>query len=140
MALNVYNVRTRQKEPFQPIDPEGKQVGMYVCGLTVYDHMHIGHARTAVSFEVIRRWLERSYELRYVQNVTDVDDKIIKRAVELGVSPLEHAATWDRKCLEAVARLGVRPPDEAPHATTSMAGIITFIEGILERGYAYATG
>lgn len=138
VALRLYNVRTRQKEPFTPLVP-GK-VGVYLCGLTVYDHMHIGHARTAVSFEVVRRWLEHRFdEVRFVQNVTDVDDKIIARAEELGVSPLEHADTWDQECRRQSDRLGVRPPDEAPHATTSMDGIITYIEGILERGFAYAT-
>ncbi|MGB1585702.1 MAG: cysteine--tRNA ligase [Thermoplasmatota archaeon] len=138
MALTLYNVRTRQKEPFTPRQP-GK-VGVYLCGLTVYDHMHIGHARTAVSFEVVRRWLEHHYdEVTFSQNVTDVDDKIIARAQELGVSPLEHADTWDKECQKQSARLGVRAPDIAPHATTSMDGIIAYIEGILERGFAYAT-
>ncbi len=137
VSLQLWNVRTRQKETFAPRDPA--RVGMYVCGLTVYDHMHIGHARTAVSFEVIRRWIERSWPLKFVQNVTDVDDKIIARAEELGVSPRAHAAKWDMECRKQSARLGVREPDEAPHATTSMAGIITFIEKIIERGYAYAT-
>jgi cysteinyl-tRNA synthetase len=140
VPLSVYNVRTRRKEPFIPRQP-GK-VGMYVCGLTVYDHMHIGHARTAVSFEVIRRWLEHRYgagKVRFVQNVTDVDDKIIDRARELGVSPLEHAATWDAECRKQSDRLGVRPPDAAPHATTSMDGIIAYVAAIVERGFAYPT-
>ncbi|MFA5943671.1 MAG: cysteine--tRNA ligase [Candidatus Thermoplasmatota archaeon] len=139
MALRLYNVRTKAKEPFVPRDP--RRVGVYVCGLTVYDHMHIGHARTAVSFEVARRWLERHHpgKVRFVQNVTDVDDKIIARAKETGVSPREHAAKWDRACAEQVARLGVRPPDEAPHVTQSIPGIIRFIEGILANRYAYAT-
>ena len=138
MPVRLYNVRTRQKEDFAPRNPD--QVGFYLCGLTVYDHMHIGHARTAVSFEVIRRWLEHRFgKVRFVQNVTDVDDKIIARAEELGVSPLEHAHTWDQECRAQSDRLGVRAPDEAPHATTSMEGIIAFIEAIIERGFAYAT-
>ncbi len=138
MALKVYNVRTRDKELFTPIEP-GK-VGFYLCGLTVYDHMHIGHARTAVSFEVVRRWLEHHYDdVTFSQNVTDVDDKIIARAEELGVSPLEHAATWDAECRHQTDRLGVRAPDAAPHATTSMDGIIQYIQAIIERGFAYAT-
>ncbi len=139
MALRVYNVRTRQKDPFVPLDPEGKKVGLYQCGLTVYDHMHIGHARTAVSFEVIRRWLERQYEVRFVKNVTDVDDKIIASAVAQGISPLEHADKWDKECAAQGARLGVREADVSPHATTSMTGIIAFIEGIIANGFAYAT-
>ncbi len=139
MALRVYNVRTRQKDPFVPLDPEGKKVGLYQCGLTVYDHIHIGHARTAVSFEVIRRWLERSYEVRFVKNVTDVDDKIIASAVAQGISPLEHADHWDKECAAQGARLGVREADVSPHATTSMPGITAFIKGIIANGFAYAT-
>ncbi len=138
MALRLWNVRTRQKEEFTPFNPDC--VSIYVCGLTVYDHMHIGHARTAVSFEVIRRWLEHRFPaVKFVQNVTDVDDKIIARAVELGVSPLEHAATWDAECRAQSERLGVRAPDEAPHATTSMPGIIAFVAAIVDKGFAYAT-
>ncbi|MHB1262048.1 MAG: cysteine--tRNA ligase [Thermoplasmatota archaeon] len=139
MALRLYNVRTKAKEPFVPRDPQ--RVGLYVCGLTVYDHMHIGHARTAVSFEVARRWLEHHYPgaVRFVQNVTDVDDKIIARAKEKGVSPREHAAAWDKACAEQVARLGVRAPDQAPHVTQSIPGIVRFIEGIVANGFAYAT-
>jgi len=139
MALRLHNVRTRAKEPFTPRTP-GK-VGVYVCGLTVYDHAHIGHARTAVSFEVLRRWLEHRYpgQVRFVQNVTDVDDKIIARAREQGKSPRDVAAHWDQVCREQMARLGVRPPDEAPHVTQSVPDIVRFIKGILANGFAYAT-
>jgi cysteinyl-tRNA synthetase len=138
VALQAYNVRTRRKEPFAPLSG-GRKVGLYLCGLTVYDHAHIGHGRTALAFEVVRRWLERHYDLTFVQNVTDVDDKIIARAAELGVSPREHAATWDRICQDAMARLGVRPPDLAPHVTTSIPQIIAFTQAIVGRGFAYAT-
>jgi cysteinyl-tRNA synthetase len=139
VALRLYNVRTRSKETFVPRDPA--RVEVYVCGLTVYDHAHIGHARTAVSFEVARRWLEHRFPgaVRYVQNVTDVDDKIIARAKELGVSPLAHAAHWDQVCVEQMARLGVRPPDEAPHVTRSVPDIVRFIEAIVANGFAYGT-
>ncbi|HEX2066030.1 MAG TPA: cysteine--tRNA ligase, partial [Candidatus Thermoplasmatota archaeon] len=139
MPLHVHNVRTRRKEPFVPLDPGGRKAGLYLCGLTVYDHAHIGHGRTAVAFEAIRRWLERSYDLTFVQNVTDVDDKILVRAKELGVSPREHAARWDRICQEAMARLGVRPPDQAPHVTQSIPQIVAFIQAIVAKGFAYAT-
>jgi cysteinyl-tRNA synthetase len=132
-------VRTRRKEPFAPLDPAGRRVGLYLCGLTVYDHAHIGHGRTAVAFEAIRRWLERRYELTFVQNVTDVDDKIIARAAELGVSPRAHAAKWDAVCQQAMARLGVRPPDKAPHVTQSIPQIAAFTQAIVTRGMAYAT-
>ena len=138
MPLHVYNVRTRQKEGFRP--REAGKVGLYLCGLTVYDHVHLGHARTAVSFEIVRRWLERTYEgLRFVQNVTDVEDKIMARAAELGVSPREHAAKWDRTAREVMDRLGVRPPDEAPHVTGSIPDIVVFIEEIVQNGFAYVT-
>ena len=138
--MQLHNVRTRQKETFVPLDADGP-VTMYVCGLTVYDHAHIGHARTAVAFEVVRRWLEHRFPrgVRFVQNVTDVDDKILDRARELGVSPREHAARWDEECQRQMARLGVRPPDVAPHVTTSVPDIIRFIEGIVRNGFAYAT-
>jgi cysteinyl-tRNA synthetase len=139
VPLHAFNVRTRRKEPFAPLDPGGRKVGLYLCGLTVYDHAHIGHGRTAVAFEVIRRWLERHYELTFVQNVTDVDDKIIARAKELGVSPREHAARWDRICQEAMGRLGVRPPDLAPHVTQSIPQIVAFTQAIVAKGMAYAT-
>lgn len=160
MGLQLYNVRTRRKESFKPLRPG--RVGVYVCGLTVYDHAHIGHARTAVGFEVARRWLEHRAktegwgQVRFVQNVTDVDDKIIARAKEQStpghvVSPREHAAKWDAECLAQMRRLGVRDPDEAPHVTQSIDrtpggggkggsdGIVQFIEGILANGFAYAT-
>jgi cysteinyl-tRNA synthetase len=139
VTLRLFNVRTRAKQEFHPLRPG--RVGVYVCGLTVYDHVHIGHARTAVSFEVARRWLERRFpgQVKFVQNVTDVDDKILARAKELGVSPREHAAHWDRVCREQVARLGVRPPDETPHVTDNIPGVVHFIEGILGNGFAYAT-
>ncbi len=139
MGLQLYNVRTRRKEEFKPLRPG--RVGVYVCGLTVYDHAHIGHARTAVSFEVVRRWLEHRHpgQVRWVQNVTDVDDKILARAQERGVSPRTHAHEWDLRCQAQMARLGVRPPDEAPHVTQSIPDIVGFVERIVANGLAYAT-
>ena len=139
MALRIYNSRTRRKDGVVPL--RAGRVGVYVCGLTVYDHAHIGHARTAVSFEVVRRWLEHRFpgQVRFIQNVTDVDDKIIARAAETGRSPREHAAEWDARCAAQMARLGVRPPDEAPHVTQNIPSIIQFIQGILAKGFAYAT-
>jgi cysteinyl-tRNA synthetase len=139
MGLQLHNVRTRRKEPFAPL--RAGRVGVYVCGLTVYDHMHIGHARTAVSFEVVRRWLEHRHpnQVRWVQNVTDVDDKIIARAKERGVSPRTHAAEWDERCRAQVKRLGVREPDEAPHVTQSIPDIVAFVQRILDAGFAYST-
>ena len=140
MALRVYNVRTRGKEPFAPRDP--RRVGLYVCGLTVYDHVHIGHARTYVSFEVVRRWLERRFgAVHHVMNVTDVDDKIIDRAKERGVSPRAHAAEWDRTCRMELETLGIGLPTGAdyPHVTTSIPDILRFIAAIAKNGFAYTT-
>ena len=118
------------------------RVGLYVCGLTVYDHAHIGHARTFTSFEVVRRWLEhRIGPVHHVQNVTDVDDKILARAAERGISPRAHAAEWSALCRAEQERLGVHVPSGAdfPHVTTSIRDIVTFIESIVANGFAYAT-
>ena len=90
MVLKMLNTVSRKKEEFIPLDPDGKKVGMYVCGPTVYDESHIGHARAYVAFDTIRRYLTyRGYQVTYVQNFTDVDDKIIARATERGVTPSE---------------------------------------------------
>lgn len=143
VPLQVYNVRTRRKGPFVPRDP--RHVGLYVCGLTVYDHVHIGHARTYVSFEVIRRWLERTFgpgSVHHVMNVTDVDDKILARAKELGTSPRLHAAQWDAACRAELDRLGIALPSGAdyPHVTESIPDILRFVAGIVQNGFAYVTG
>ncbi len=135
-------MRTRRKEPFVP--RVAGRVGLYVCGLTVYDHVHIGHARTYTSFEVVKRWLEHRFgagAVHHVMNVTDVDDRILDRAKELGVSPREHAATWDRTTRSELEALGVRLPSgsDYPHVTTSIPDIVRFIESILANGFAYAT-
>ena len=134
----VYNTLTRTKEPFKPL--RAPHVGMYVCGLTVYDYAHIGHARTAVAFETIRRWLiYRGYEVTFVQNVTDVDDKIIDRANELKVDPQAHAARWTDICNADMAHLGVSPPDVQPKVTEHMPHIIELIKVLEEKGFAYRT-
>lgn len=135
-GLHVYNTLTRKKEPFRPIS--APHVGMYVCGLTVYDYMHVGHARTAVAFETIRRWLvHRGHDVTFVQNVTDVDDRIIDRARELKVDPQAHAAKWTQICNDDVARLGVPPPDVQPKVTEHIPHIVRLIERLVEPGYAY---
>lgn len=97
MALKIYNTLSRSVEPFKSITP-GK-VGMYVCGVTVYDDCHIGHGRTFIAFDVVRRWLQESgYDVKFVRNVTDVDDKIIKRAAERKILPSELAETYTSVC------------------------------------------
>jgi cysteinyl-tRNA synthetase len=109
----------------------------------VYDHAHIGHARTYTAFEVIRRWLEHRFDgkVRHVQNVTDVDDKIIQRAKERGVSPRALSAEWDARCRAVMERLGIRVPAGAdgPHVTENIPQIVAFIQAIVENGDAYAT-
>src|SRR5439155_14882592 len=136
MALTVYNTLTRRKEPFSPQDPG--RVGMYVCGPTVYDHPHLGHARAAVAFDVIRRALEfLGYRVTYVRNVTDVDDKIIARAAEEQRSPWEVAEEYTRSYDDQMTALGVRPPNIAPHATGHIADMVLLIERLVDRGVAY---
>jgi cysteinyl-tRNA synthetase len=137
MALVVYNTLTRRKEPFTPL--EDNVVRIYVCGPTVYDEPHVGHARAAVAFDVIRRTLESlGFKVRYVQNVTDVDDKIIARAAEEGRDPVEVAQRYTRAYDAAMEALGVRPPDVTPHATAHIVDMIKLIQELVDKGAAYA--
>ena len=136
MGLAVHNTLTRRKEPFVPLN-EGR-VGMYVCGPTVYDHPHLGHARAAVSFDVIRRALEfLGYRVTYVRNVTDVDDKIIARAAEEGRSPWEVAEEYTRSYDDQMEALGVRPPNITPRATGHISDMVRLIERLLSKSHAY---
>lgn len=139
MALTIYNTLTKAKEAFQPL--EGNSVRMYVCGMTVYDYCHIGHARVMVAFDVVTRWLrERGYDVTYVRNITDIDDKIIKRAQENG-EPFE--ALVDRMIAamhEDEARLSVLRPDIEPRATGHIAGMHQMIQTLIGKGFAYAPG
>ncbi|WP_297499848.1 cysteine--tRNA ligase [Thermococcus sp.] len=136
MAIRVYNTLTRQKEDFRPIR-EG-EVRMYVCGPTVYDYPHLGHARTYVAFDVIRRYLEhRGYTVLMVMNFTDIDDKIIKRANETGEGPRELAERFLRIFLEDMETLKVKPADVYPRVTEHMEDIIEFVKKLEEKGYAY---
>ncbi len=136
MALRVYNTLTGEKDVFVPLTP-GK-AGMYVCGVTVYDYCHIGHARANVVFDVIYRYLGYSgYDVTYVRNFTDIDDKIINRANQEGVD----YATISERYIEAfnqdMARLGLARPTVEPRATDHMAGIIRVIETLIAKGHAY---
>ncbi len=136
--MRLYNTLTGQKEPFAPA---GDVVRMYVCGITPYDAPHVGHAMKDVVFDVLRRYLEwRGYPVRHVQNHTDVDDKIIARAAELGVSPFELAERNVADYLARLEALNVLPAHEYPRVTTEMPGIITMIEGLVARGAAYPAG
>ena len=136
MPLTVYNTLSRMKEQFTPLTP-GK-VRMYVCGVTVYDHCHIGHARSQVVFDVIFRWLQRrGYDVTYARNFTDVDDKIINRANERGVPPAELAEQYIREFYVDMDALDVRRPTVEPRATQHMAQIIALVEKLEEKGLAY---
>lgn len=136
MSLKLYNTRTRAKEPFVPL-AEGK-VGMYVCGVTVYDRCHIGHARAYVSFDVVQRYLRyRGYDVTYVRNFTDVDDKIIVRANERGESVTELTDRFIREYHEDMAALGVAQADVEPRVTDHVAEIVAMVQRIIERGHGY---
>jgi cysteinyl-tRNA synthetase len=136
VTLRVYNTMSRTKEEFAPRE-EGK-VFMYVCGPTVYNHIHIGNARTFLSFDVIRRYLEhRGYDVRFVQNITDVDDKIIKAANEEGVPTAAVAGRYADAFLKAMADLGVKRPTAQPRATETIPEMIAMVERLIERGHAY---
>jgi len=135
--LQIFNSLTRRKEPFTPIEP-GK-VRMYVCGMTVYDYCHIGHARVLVVFDMVTRFLRaRGYDVTYIRNITDIDDKIIKRASENN-EPIEAlTGRFIRFMHEDAAALGVLPPDQEPRATRHIGEIINMIAQLIERGFAYA--
>ncbi len=134
--LKIYNTLTRKKEVFQPRIP-GK-VGMYVCGMTVYDYCHIGHARVMVVFDTVARYLRYSgYELTYVRNITDIDDKIIRRAHENGEEFRELTERFIDAMHEDERALSVLPPDIEPRATQSIDAIIGMIETLIAKGLAY---
>lgn len=135
--LKLFNTLTGRQEAFEPIEPQ--KVRMYVCGVTVYDYCHIGHARSALVFDVLRRYLEYSgYAVTFVKNFTDVDDKIIKRANEQGVSCDAVTAKYIQAYHEDMGKLGVRSPTEEPKATEHMGDIIHLTERLVTKGLAYA--
>ncbi|MFC3624943.1 cysteine--tRNA ligase [Vogesella amnigena] len=134
--LNLYNTLTRQKEAFNPIAP-GK-VKMYVCGMTVYDLCHIGHARMLTAFDVIYRWFAASgYEVTYVRNITDIDDKIIKRSAERGISPEALVEETIADMHADTNALGLLPPTFEPRATQHIGGMQDIISKLISRGKAY---
>lgn len=134
--LKIYNSLTRDKQEFVPIEP-GK-VRMYVCGMTVYDLCHLGHARVMVVFDMVTRWLRASgYDVFYVRNITDIDDKIIKRAAENNETIEALTSRYIAAMNEDAAALGVLPPDAEPRATQHIPGMIRMIERLIENGYAY---
>ncbi|MFV3414589.1 cysteine--tRNA ligase [Pseudomonas nitroreducens] len=137
--LQIYSTLSKTKDVFKPL--VGNQVRMYVCGMTVYDFCHIGHARVMVAFDVIARWLRhRGFDLTYVRNITDIDDKIIRRAQENGESFEDLTARMIAAMHEDEARLSVLRPDIEPRATGHIAGMHEMIQTLIDKGYAYAPG
>jgi cysteinyl-tRNA synthetase len=136
MTLSLYNTLSRRKEPFEPI--EAGRVKMYYCGVTVYDYCHLGHARACIIWDVARRYLSwRGYEVRYVQNFTDIDDKILNRAKQEGSSMEAVAEHYIQAYFEDMARLNVMEADEYPRATHTLDGIKRLIHELEQRGNAY---
>ncbi|MBR6366200.1 MAG: cysteine--tRNA ligase [Lachnospiraceae bacterium] len=134
--MKIYNTLTGRKEDFKPIEP-GK-VKMYVCGPTVYNFIHIGNARPMIIFDTFRRYLEyKGYEVNYVSNFTDVDDKIIKRSLEEGISAQEVAEKYIVECKKDMEGMNVRPATTHPRATQEIGGMIDMISTLIEKGYAY---
>jgi cysteinyl-tRNA synthetase len=144
MGLRVFNTMSGQMEKFVPIHE--KQVGLYVCGPTVYDWAHLGHARTYIAFDVIVRWLEfKGYSVFYVQNITDVghlttdtaEDKITKRAIERKVEPMQLVEFYMREYFKDLDALGVKRPDISPRATGHLLDMIDSIQNLIDNGFAY---
>ena len=136
--LRVYNTASRKVEEFKPISPN--RVGMYVCGLTVYNDMHLGHARTYIAFDVIRRWFEfLGFEVNFVQNHTDIDDKIIKKANEEGISTHDLAEKYIARTTDDLEKLQVKPPTNMPKATDYIDEMIKIISDLIGKGHAYVT-
>lgn len=139
MSLKLYNTLTRKKEVFEPIQP-GK-VSMYVCGPTVYDYIHIGNARPMIFFDVFRKYLQHcGYEVKYIVNFTDVDDKLIKKANETGETVPEIADRFIQAYYEDAESLGVERADIHPRVTENIAEVIAFIEGLVDKQFAYESG
>jgi len=138
MGLQIYNTRTKRVEPFEPFEPETRRVGMYCCGPTVYDYGHIGNFRTFVFADLVRRYLEfRGYKVCYVMNITDVEDKIIRRVRETGLSLREYTGKYEQAFWEDAAQLNILEPHHKPRATEHIQEIIDLIRRLEERGFAY---
>lgn len=134
--LKIYNTLTQKKEKFMPL--HAKKVGMYVCGMTVYDFCHIGHARVLVAFDVIHRYLTmQGYQVNYVRNITDIDDKIIKRAHENNESMSDLTQRMITAMHEDFAQLTILPPTHEPRATDAIPQMLALIQILLDKGYAY---
>ncbi|MFH1621508.1 MAG: cysteine--tRNA ligase [Candidatus Omnitrophota bacterium] len=136
MAIYINNSLSRKKEEFTPLNPP--QVNIYTCGVTVYGESHIGHARSLYIFDVIRKYLEyRGYKVNFVRNITDIDDKIINKAKELGVTAKEVAEKYTNSYYEDIKALGINKADSEPKATDNIDGMIKHIQGLIDKGFAY---
>ena len=134
--MKIHNSMSKTKEEFEPMSQ--KEVKMYACGITVYDDCHIGHAKQAVTFDIIKRYLTyKGYNVTYVRNYTDVDDKIIARANELGINALEYSQDRINEVDRVMHLLGVKDPDVMPKASENIENIIEFVTKLIEKGYAY---
>jgi len=139
MSLRIYNTRTRRKEEFVPLQPG--MVKMYVCGPTTYDYSHLGHARSYVDFDTVRRYLEfLGHRVTYVQNFTDIEEVIIRRASAVGKEPLAYAQFYIDSFLEDMRALNVKPADHYPKVTEHISEIIALVARLVDRGYAYSVG
>ena len=140
MGLSVFNTLSRSVEPFVPLDPEGKKVGLYCCGPTVHDFAHIGNFRTFVFTDIVRRYLDfKGFKVRHVMNITDVEDKIIRRVNESNKSLKEYTREYEEAFFNDLEALGCLMPDDQPHATDFIGPIIKLIKKLEERGIAYRT-
>lgn len=138
--LALFNTLTGRMEPFKPLDPSGLQVNMYVCGPTVYDDAHLGHARCYITWDVLYRFLKyMGYTVKYVRNVTDVDDKILKKATELKETPAQVAQRHYQSFAEDMKALNVLSPDAEPRATEYISAMLSGIEALIAQGAAYPT-
>lgn len=134
--IQIYNSLTRKKEPFTPINDN--HINMYVCGMTVYDYCHIGHARSLVAFDMVNRYFRhRGYSMKFVRNITDIDDKIIARANERGITIQALTSEFIDKMNEDCTALNILKPDEEPRATEHVAGMLTMIQKLIDKGLAY---
>ena len=139
MSVSIYNTETRRKEKLESVTV-GK-LGIYVCGITVYDDVHLGHARSAVSFDAVVRYLRyRGFDVNHVTNFTDVDDKIITRANELGCMPLELSKRYIERAFEDMDMLRVKRANHYPKASETISEIIAMIQKLLDKGFAYVSG
>src|SRR5579859_1718046 len=138
MALKLFNTLSRSVEKFTPLDPGGKNVGMYCCGPTVYDFAHVGNWRTFVFGDLVRRYLEfKGFTVQHVMNVTDVEDKIIKRVRETGGSLRDFTGKFESAFFDDLKTLNCRMPHQTPRATENIPEIIGLIEKLTARGIAY---